>query len=125
MNNLNRISEFHLINFLFYFCIFLYFFFKLRSLSLDFKSCNVSHLKYSPKEHLQSKTVPYQNESEYPLLILFISEVPVVLYAFLDAQAALQLMVLERWSEDEAPQFMTELFIMFLIINVPLGSIDT
>jgi len=97
----------------------------LRSLSLDFKSCNVSHLKYSPKEHLQSKTVPYQNESEYPLLILFISEVPVVLYAFLDAQAALQLMVLERWSEDEAPQFMTELFIMFLIINVPLGSIDT
>ena len=50
---------------------------------------------------------------------------PIVLYAFLDAQAALQLMVLERWSEDEAPQFMTELFIMFLIINVPLGSIDT
>jgi hypothetical protein len=97
----------------------------LQPLPLYFESRHVPHLEYSPEEHLQSKTVSYQNESEYPLLILFISEVPVVLYAFLDAQAALQLMVLERWSKDEAPQFMTELFIMFLIINVPLGSIDT
>lgn len=48
---------------------------------------------------------------------------PIVLYAFLDAQASLQLMVLERWSKDEASQFMTELFVVFLIINVPFGSI--
>ena len=55
---------------------------------------------------------------------IFISEMPIVLYAFLDAQATLQLMILERWPEDEAPQFMTELFIVFLIIDVPFGSID-
>jgi len=48
---------------------------------------------------------------------------PIVFYAFLDAQATLQLMVLERWSKDKASQFMTELFIMFLIINVPFWSI--
>jgi hypothetical protein len=59
------------------------------------------------------------------LLAIFIAEVPIVLYAFLDAQAALQLVVLERWPEDEAPQFMAELFIVFLIIDVPFGSIDT
>ena len=49
---------------------------------------------------------------------------PIVLYAFLDAQAALELVILERWSEDKAAQFMTKCFIMFLIKNVPFRSID-
>jgi len=56
-------------------------------------------------------------------LSILISEVPIVLYAFLDAQAGLELMILERWSKDKASQFMTELFVMFLIITVPFGSI--